>query len=136
MIRDWLPGRAGMDTKLDDISEAIGELRAEVKNLGQKIDRADQNALDTSNKAAERRSAIHKRVEEIADEVGEVKTDMTALKVTVADTKAVTDEVKLWKAQGKGALLVVGIASAAISSAVVGFLAYWWDVIMRLLRSG
>ena len=114
-----------MATKLDDISEAIGELRAEVKNLGQKIDRA-----------AEHRSAIHKRVEEIADEVGEVKTDMTALKVTVADTKAVTDEVKLWKAQGKGALLVVGIASAAISSAVVGFLAYWWDVIMRLLRSG
>ena len=125
-----------MATKLDDISEAIGELRAEVKNLGQKIDRADQNALDTSNKAAEHRSAIHKRVEEIADEVGEVKSDMTVLKVTVADTKAVTDEVKLWKAQGKGALLVVGIASAAISSAVVGFLAYWWDVIMRLLRSG
>ena len=125
-----------MAIKLDDISEAIGELRAEVKNLGQKIDRADQNALDTSNKAAEHRSAIHKRVKEIADEVGEVKTDMTALKVTVADTKAVTDEVKLWKAQGKGALLVVGIASAAISSAVVGFLAYWWDVIMRLLRSG
>lgn len=125
-----------MHTKLDDISEAIGALRAEVKNLGQKIDRADQNALDTSNKAAEHRSAIHKRVEEIADEVGEVKVDMTALKVTVADTKAVTDEVKLWKAQGKGALLVVGIASAAISSAVVGFLAYWWDVIMRLLRSG
>ncbi len=125
-----------MASKLDDISEAIGELRAEVKNLGQKIDRADQNALDTSNKAAEHRSAIHKRVEEIADEVGEVKVDMTVLKVTVADTKAVTDEVKLWKAQGKGALLVVGIASAAISSAVVGFLAYWWDVIMRLLRSG
>jgi predicted nucleic acid-binding Zn-ribbon protein len=125
-----------MATKLDDISDAIGELRAEVKNLGQKIDRADQNALDTSNKAAEHRSAIHKRVEEIADEVGEVKVDMTVLKVTVADTKAVTDEVKLWKAQGKGALLVVGIASAAISSAVVGFLAYWWDVIMRLLRSG
>ena len=125
-----------MATKLDDISEAIGELRAEVKNLGQKIDRADQNALDTSNKAAEHRSAIHKRVEEIADEVGEVKVDMTVLKVTVADTKAVTDEVKLWKAQGKGALLVVGIASAAISSSVVGFLAYWWDVIMRLLRSG
>jgi predicted nucleic acid-binding Zn-ribbon protein len=125
-----------MDTKLDDISEAIGALRAEVKNLGQKIDRADQNALDTSNKAAEHRSAIHKRVEEIADEVVEVKVDMTVLKVTVADTKAVTDEVKLWKAQGKGALLVVGIASAAISSAVVGFLAYWWDVIMRLLRSG
>lgn len=125
-----------MATKLDDISEAIGALRAEVKNLGQKIDRADQNALDTSNKAAEHRSAIHKRVEEIADEVGEVKTDMTVLKVTVADTKAVTDEVKLWKAQGKGALLVVGIASAAISSAVVGFLAYWWDVIIRVLRSG
>lgn len=125
-----------MDSKLDDISEAIGELRAEVKNLGQKIDRADQNALDTSNKAAERRSAIHKRVEEIADEVGEVKVDMTVLKATVADTKAVTDEVKLWKAQGKGALLVVGIASAAISSAVVGFLAYWWDVIIRVLRSG
>lgn len=125
-----------MASKLDDISEAIGALRAEVKNLGQKIDRADQNALDTSNKAAEHRSAIHKRVEEIADEVGEVKVDMTVLKATVADTKAVTDEVKLWKAQGKGALLVVGIASAAISSAVVGFLAYWWDVIMRLLRSG
>ena len=63
-----------MDTKLDDISEAIGALWAEVKNLGQKIDRADQNALDTSNKAAEHRSAIHKRVEEIADEEAAIRT--------------------------------------------------------------
>lgn len=132
-----------MDTKLDDISEAIGALRAEVKNLGQKIDRADQNAAESNRQAAEHRAALHRRVDELVVEVGEVKADTSGLagtvaqmQATVADSKSVTDEVKLWKAQGRGALFVVGIASAAISSAVVGFLAYWWDVIMRLLRSG
>ena len=67
MIRDWLPPfavyviaigiivatmflshlqciRAGMAIKLDDISEAIGEPQAEVKNPGQKIDRRPECA--------------------------------------------------------------------------------------------
>lgn len=132
-----------MTTKLDDISEAIGALRNEVKNLGQKIDRADQTAAESNRQASEHRAALHRRVDELVVEVGEVKADTSGLagtvaqmQATVADSKSVTDEVKLWKAQGRGALFVVGIASAAISSTAVAFLTYWWEAIMRLLRSG
>lgn len=132
-----------MTTKLDDISEAIGALRNEVKNLGQKIDRADQNAAESNRQAAEHHAALHRRVDELVVEVGEVKADTSGLagtvaqmQATVADSKSVTDEVKMWKAQGRGALFVVGIASAAISSTAVAFLSYWWEAIMRLLRSG
>jgi hypothetical protein len=32
-------------------------------------------------------------------------------------------------------LFVTGIASAAIGGIVVGFITYWWDAILRVLRS-
>jgi methyl-accepting chemotaxis protein len=124
-----------MSTKLDDISEAIGALRAEVKNLGQKIDRVDRNAEENNRAASEHRSAIHKRVDDLVEEVGDMKSDVSLMKTTVADSKLVTDEVKQWKQRGIGALFVTGIASAAVGGIIVGFVSYWWDAIMRVLRT-
>jgi uncharacterized protein YoxC len=124
-----------MTTKLDDISEAIGQLRAEVRNLG--------NTLTESNRRAdEHRASIHKRVDELVDEVGEVKSTVNVLsaKVAIIDTtakqaKEVTDKVEMWEQRGVGALFTAGIAGTALGGTAVAFLVYWWDAIMKLLRS-
>jgi len=121
-----------MTTKLDDISEAIGNLRARVEGIGQKIDRADANAADSNRRADEHRAAIHRRVDDLVDEVGGLKTDVALVKTDVADTKSVTDEVLLWKQRGIGALFVSGIAGSAVGASI----AYWWEAILRALRSG
>lgn len=113
-----------MTSKLDDISEAIGGLRAEVRNLTESNRRADEH-----------RASVHQRVNELVEEVGELKAQVNTVTAIAADSKIVTDEVKMWKQRGVGALFVTGIASAAISSTVVGFVVYWWDAIMRALRS-
>jgi hypothetical protein len=94
-------------TKLDDISEAIGSLRAEVRNLGQKIDRAEMHAADSNRLADEHRATISRRV----DEVGDVKTNVATMRSDIT----------------------AGIGGTAIGGSVVGFVVYWWDAIMRLL---
>lgn len=114
-----------MTSKLDEISEAIGSLRAEVRNLSESSRRAD-----------EQRATVHRRVDELVDEVGDLKAEVSSMSSTVADSKAVTDEVKQWKQRGIGALFVTGIASAAISSTFVGFIVYWRDAIMRAFQNG
>lgn len=122
-------------TKLDDISEAIGTLRAEVKNLGLQIAKSDATSVEATKRADEHRAVIHRRMDDLVDEVGDLKSQVNVMETTVNDSKAVTDEVKQWKQRGIGALFVTGIASAAISSTVVGFVVYWWDSIMRVLRA-
>jgi len=124
-----------MASKLDEISEAIGGLRAEVKNLSQQMG-------ENNRRADEHRAAIHRRVDDLVEEVSDLKSDVTgvtgnvaALRDDVMDAKMVTDKVKMWEQRGVGALFVTGIASAAVSSTFVGFLVYWWESIMRLLRS-
>jgi len=124
-----------MTSKLDDISEAIGGLRAEVKNLSRQM-------VDSNRRADQHRAAIHRRVDDLVEEVSDLKSDVTGvtgsvsgLRADVIDAKAVTDKVKMWEQRGVGALFVTGIASAAVSSTFVGFLVYWWESIMRLLRS-
>jgi hypothetical protein len=124
-----------MNSELHDISLAIGELRAEVKNL-------KDTFLQTNHGAVEHRAAIHRRVDALITEVNDVKSavDVLAAKATTTDNqmkdvKEVTDEVKMWKQRGVGALFVAGIAGTALGGTAVGFLVYWWDTIIKLLRS-
>jgi uncharacterized coiled-coil DUF342 family protein len=124
-----------MATQLDHISEAIGALRAEVAGLRRDL-------TESTRRADSHRAAIHKRVDEIAHEFGDVKAEIAELTANVAamgedvkDSKTVTDEVKQWKQRGVGALFVAGIAGTALGGIAVGFIAYWWDAIMKVLRS-
>lgn len=123
------------DTSLHQIFEAIGTLRAEVSGLRRDIQEGERRAVDSTKRADDHRAAIHKRVDELVEDVGLLATKVSGMESTVSDSKLVTDEVKAWKQRGIGALFVTGIASAAISSTVVGFLVYWWDELMKLLRS-
>ncbi|GAA2888275.1 uncharacterized protein YoxC [Aminobacter niigataensis] len=124
-----------MTTNLDDISEAIGRLRAEVQNLSQQM-------AHSNKRADNHRSAIHRRVDDLVRDVGDlssslvgVKHDVAVVREDLGDAKKVTDEVKQWKQRGIGALFVTGIASASLSGMIVGFAVYWWDAFMKLLRS-
>lgn len=117
-----------MTSKLDDISEAIGSLRAEVAALR-------RDFIDSTKRADEHRASIHKRVDDLVHDFGDLKTNVETMKADVADSKAVTDEVKDWKQRGVGALFVAGIAGTALGGAVVGFIVYWWDAILKVLRT-
>lgn len=124
-----------MASQLDQISEAIGSLRADVKNLGQTLD-------GNSRRADEHRAAIHKRVDEVVQSLGHLSTKeetiedkLVYVESIAIESKVVTDQVKMWEQRGMGALAVVGFAGTLFGGAAVSFVIYWWDAIVRLLRS-
>lgn len=125
-----------MTGQLDQISEAIGALRSEVGGLRRDFQEAERRQMASTQRADQHRSAIHKRVDDLVDEVGEVKTKVEVVTTDVADAKAVTDKVKMWEQRGVGALFVAGIAGTAVGGSAVAFLAYWWEAIIRALRAG
>ena len=123
------------DASLHQIYKAIGSLEASVANLVKTIEQADKRAADSNRRADDHRAVIHKRVDDLVGEVGDLKTNVETMKADVKDSKQITDEVKEWKQRGVGALFVAGIAGTAIGGLIVGFIAYWWDVILRVLRA-
>ena len=124
-----------MTSKLDEISEAIGGLRAEVQALRRDFQASEDRSVSSSRRADEHRAAVHKRVDDLVHEFGDIKTNVETMRNDVADSKEVTDKVKQWEQRGIGALFVTGLASAAISGTLVGVVVYWWDAVMKLLRS-
>lgn len=124
-----------MTASLNQIYKAIGSLEASVANLVKAIEESDRRASDSNKRADQHRAVIHKRVDDLVGEVGDIKTSVETMKEDVADSKVVTDEVKQWKQRGVGALFVAGIAGTAIGGIVVGFIVYWWEAIMRALRA-
>jgi hypothetical protein len=122
-------------TKLDDISEAIGALRADVAGLRRDFQASELRVLETNKRADEHRAAIHHRVDDLVEEVGDMKSQVNVMEAAVQDSKEVTDKVKQWEQRGIGALFVAGLAGTAIGGIVVGFAAHWWDAIMRVLRA-
>lgn len=117
---------------MNEIYRAIGALTAEVAGLRRDIQEADARAAENDRRAGEYRATIHRRVDEIVNEVGAIKVDMTSMKSDLSDTKNVTDEVKRWKLMGIGALGVTGIAASAMGSAVT----YFWSDFLKMFRAG
>lgn len=120
---------------LHDVSVAIGELRGDIRGLVSKIDQAERDREKSTRRADEHRAAIHKRVDDLVTDLGGLANKVEQMEPAVRDSKAVTDEFKEWKQRGIGALFVAGIAGTSIGGTIVGFIAYWWENIMRLLRA-
>lgn len=64
-------------------------------------------------------------MDELIDEVGDIKIHMTAVSMKVDDSKAVTDQVKQWKLMGLGALGVVGLACTALGVTLATSIEWW-----------
>jgi hypothetical protein len=135
-MRSAWPGEPVVsEGSLHDVSVAIGELRGDIRGLGEKIDRAERDREDATRRADEHRAVIHKRVDDLVAEVGGIANRVSVLEPAVIDSKAVTDEFQQWRQRGIGALFVAGIAGTAIGGAFVGFVVWWWESILRLLRA-
>lgn len=64
------------------------------------------------------RAVVHRRMDGIVAEVGDIKTDIATITGQVKDSKVVTDQVKQWKLMGMGALAVVGIGGTALGVSI------------------
>ena len=78
------------------------------------MEASERRAFAENREADEKRAVVHRRMDEIVTEVGEIKTDIATITGQVADSKIVTDEVRKWKLMGLGALGVVGIGGTAL----------------------
>lgn len=105
------------------IERTLGSLLAEVKNLR-------DDFKESQTKSDESRASMHKRMDALVDRVGKVEGRLEPIEKDVADTKAVTEEVKRWKLMGFGALGMAGIGGTAIG---VG-LANSFDWLAKLFR--
>jgi hypothetical protein len=103
-------------TSLNDIYRAIGTLSAQVEGLRRDIDASERRAGAENREADEKRAQVHRRMDDLVNEVGDIKTDIATITDQVKDSKKVTDQVKQWRAMGLGGLGVVGIACTALGS--------------------
>ena len=103
-----------VELNLNDIYKSIGGLTAEVQGLRRDMETSERRASLENREADEKRAVVHRRMDEIVSEVGEIKTDIATITEQVKDSKAVTDDVKKWKLMGIGALGVVGLGGAAL----------------------
>ncbi|ESY82052.1 hypothetical protein X740_04480 [Mesorhizobium sp. LNHC221B00] len=108
------------------VERTLGILLAKVEGIEKSIQLGDQH-----------RATVHRRVDELVEDLSEVRinvagitVDVASMKSDVADTKMVTDEVTRWKLMGLGALGVTGIAAGAVASTIT----YYWHDIWRALR--
>jgi chromosome segregation ATPase len=115
-----------LTTKLDDISEAIGYLRAEVRMLG-----------DQQKAANESRKAIYEKLEDMDDKI--VAADA---KIMAADAKIVSVDDRLesvegpvaefnkWRERGVGAVMLISFVAASVGGLLVTFGKKIWAVIV------
>jgi hypothetical protein len=71
----------------------------------------------TDPEADEKCAVVH-RMDEIVNEVGDIKTDIATITNQVKDSKKVTDQVKQWRAMSLGGPGVVGIAGISLASSI------------------
>lgn len=102
------------ELNLNDIYKSIGILTAEVQGLRRDMESSERRAALGNREADEKRAAVHRRMDDIVAEVGDIKTDIATITEQVKDSKIVTDEVRKWKLMGLGALGVVGIGGTAL----------------------
>lgn len=106
------------ELNLNDIYKSIGILTAEVQGLRRDMEASERRAALENREADEKRAIVHRRIDEMVSEVGDIKTDIAAITEQVKDSKVVTDEVRKWKLMGLGALGVVGIGGTALGVSI------------------
>lgn len=115
-----------------NVQRTLGELLAEVKNLGKSIHDVKEEMRRSEDKSTESRRGMHQRMDLLVEQVGDLEVSVSKAQKDIADMKPVTDDVKRWKLMGIGALGVVGIGGTALGVILAGML----ENAARLLRGG
>lgn len=89
------------------IQRDLGMIIAELKVLREDLKASQQKSDDS-------RAKMHSRLDALNERVGKVEGRLVPIERDVADTKAVTEEVKRWKLMGFGALAMAGIGGTAL----------------------
>lgn len=106
----------------NQIFDRLGRLDAKIEAIAEQ-----------GEHAAESRALIYKEVNALTLRASHLETDLLSVKNTIRDDlKPVTDEVRMWKQRGMGALAVTGLAGTAIG----GVLVWFWQQILVALRAG
>ncbi len=96
------------------VHRQLGELTAGMRGLQDSIRRLEEASRRAEDKAALSRTAVHQRMDQLVDRVGEIEASVTTIGTDVAEMKPVTDDVRRWKMMGIGALGVIGIGGTAL----------------------
>lgn len=96
------------------VHRQLGELVAGMRAMQESFRRLEEGAVRAEDKAATSRAAVHQRMDQLVDRVGDLEASVSTIDANVAEMKPVTDDVKRWKLMGIGALGVTGIAAMAL----------------------
>ena len=113
-----------MTSKLDEISEAIGQLRAEVRGLGEQ-----QKAANESRKA------IYEKLEAVDDKIVAADAKIMAADARIASVddrlesvEGPVAEFNKWRERGVGAVMLISFVAASLGGLLVAFGKKIWAV--------
>jgi hypothetical protein len=86
-----------------EIFRAIGGLTVAVEGLRRDVEKFDRRNEDAQERADKHRAVIHQEVASLAGRMEAVETGLYAAQETIAETKAVTDDVIQLRQQAMGA---------------------------------
>ena len=90
-------------------------MHREIGMLTAKVDMILEGVRRSEEKSDASRASMHRRMDEIVDRVSKVELATAAVQEDVTEMKPVTDEVKMWRQRGIGALAIVGIGASALT---------------------
>ncbi|KQR27239.1 hypothetical protein ASF91_19685 [Rhizobium sp. Leaf155] len=96
------------------LHQKIGELLGMATALKESLQRVEEQARRSEDKADQSRAVVHRRLDEMVNRVGDVEQNMALVKDDVKDMKPVTDDMKRLRLMGAGALAAMGFAAMAI----------------------
>ncbi|EGL64437.1 hypothetical protein AGRO_2646 [Agrobacterium sp. ATCC 31749] len=120
------------------LHEQMGRLLAGMEAVNKSIERLEEGARRSEDKATDSRAVVHRRMDElvnrvagveqvvavvkedvsemkpVTEDVRHLEEDAEKLKAAVKDMKPVTDDIKRWRLMGIGGLTVIGIGGMAL----------------------
>ncbi|MDQ1183597.1 DUF1515 family protein [Agrobacterium larrymoorei] len=93
------------------LHQKIGEMLAMQVALKESVQRVEEQARRSEDKADESRAVVHRRLDEMVNRVGEVEQTVAIVKEDVTEMKPHTDDLKRWKLMGVGAFTMMGIGA-------------------------
>lgn len=96
-------------------------MHREIGMLTAKVDMILEGVRRSEEKSDASRASMHRRMDEIVDRVSKVELTTSAVQEDVTEMKPITDEVKMWRQRGIGALAIVGIGASALTFVATKF---------------